>query len=109
MPLPSLHLEKDNVVIARIVMEQAMPEVTISGITPGNYSLRLDTGRLLWAGAFERTEVYWAEAFPTAPLRLAADSHEAHGPWTRELRLGGLTLRLYPGLERGTLAIRMGS
>ena len=106
-PVPHLLLEKDRSIIARIVPGQTADEVRITGIVPGTYSLRLDTGRLLWTAGLEAKDVLWAEAFPSTPLRLAADSHGTQKPCSRELKLGKLLLRVYPGLEGGTLGIRI--
>jgi hypothetical protein len=93
--------------LGRFVPGQTADEVRITGIVPGTYSLRLDTGRLLWTAGLEAKDVLWAEAFPSTPLRLAADSHGTQKPCSRELKLGKLLLRVYPGLEEGTLGIRI--
>jgi len=105
--LPELLLEKGRSVIARIVPDQTVHEMVITGITPGTYSLRLDTGRLLWTAGLAAKDLFWAQAFPATPLRLAADSHGTRQPCSRELQLGQLLLRVYPGLEGGTLGIRI--
>ena len=86
-PVPHLLLEKDRSIIARIVPGQTADEVRITGIVPGTYSLRLDTGRLLWTGNLEEKDLIWACAFPTAALPLAADTEEPQGGWSQELKL----------------------
>jgi hypothetical protein len=107
--VPDLRLEKDGVSIAQYVFGQAAEEMRIPLIRPGSYSVRLATGRLLWMGDLHAQDLLWADAFPATALPLAADSDDALTVYTRELHLldNEIVLRVYPGLEYGTIGIRI--
>ena len=92
------------------VRQAAVPvpgSTSLVRITPGRYSLHLETGRLLWTGSLRSTELLWEEAYPGEPLQLAADTAEDGRQATRELVLldGEVVLRVLPGLESGCLEI----
>lgn len=107
--VPSVQLERNGVILAEVIPCLATEEVRIPGIEPGEYALRLSTGRLLWTGRIEANDVQWAAAYPTAALPLAAATDEGDAPWTRELRLlnNEIVMRVYPGIEKGTIGIRL--
>lgn len=107
--VPHVRLEKDGVTIAELVPSLATEEIRVPGILPGLYSVYLSTGRLLWAGSLDEEDLLWAQAFPSASLRLAADSAESRAACTRELKLlqDEIVVRVYPGLENGMIGIRI--
>ena len=107
--LPDILLEKDGEVIGRIQPSAAAREVLIPRVTPGEYALRLSNGRLLWTGTIDAAELLWARAFPGTPLPMAADSDAARCRCSREERLlgGEVVLRVYPGVERGSIGIQI--
>ena len=81
---------------------------TIAHVLPGRYSMRLSTGRVLWAGELRKEDVEWTAAFPGRALDLAAaDARTLAGPPTREMRLldGEVVVRIFPGLEAGAMVI----
>ena len=79
----------------------------VEGIRPGRYSLRLDTGRVLWEGCLAQKDLLWADAFPRQPVEAAARTGEPKRKPTQQAALlgGALTLRVYPGVEAGLLEI----
>ena len=109
LQVPRLRVERDGAVVAEFVPCETVRETQLSGVVPGSYSFRLNTGRLLWAGALKEEDLLWAHAFPSVALPLAADSHQAAAPWTREWRLvqEEILVRVYPGIESGALGIRI--
>jgi hypothetical protein len=106
---PGLCLEKDGVALAELDPSQAIKEIRIPGMLPGSYSVRLATGRLLWAAKLEKEDLQWAYAFPSEALRLAAESDESRVVCTREFQLlqDEVIVRVYPGIESGTIGIRI--
>ena len=81
----------------------------LDNINPGFHSLSLDTGRVLWEGELTESHLLWAVAFPGEPLPMAADTGEAGNQPTLEEDLldGEVVLRVFPGLEGGSMEIEM--
>lgn len=102
-------VERNDVVVASCSFEQAVGAHVVNGIEPGDYRLKLDTGRLLWEENLSERDLVWSKAYPGEGLSVAADSEEAHRHATREIDLldGTLTLRVYPGVETGSLNIEL--
>lgn len=107
--VPKVQLVKNGAVITELTPCAATQEVQVPGITPGEYSIRLATGRLLWSGTLEKQDLLWAEAFPSAALPLAADTEEPRRVWTQELKLlrDEIVVHVYPGMEQGTIGIQI--
>lgn len=80
---------------------------SIAGISPGTYTVKLWTGRVLWEGELSEADLLWAVAFPRRPLALAADTAPADRLRSRrELLLNGeLCLSVFPGVEAGEIGI----
>jgi len=81
----------------------------LDNINPGFHSLSLDTGHVLWEGELTESHLLWAVAFPGEPLPMAADTGEAGNQPTLEEDLldGEVVLRVFPGLEGGSMEIEM--
>jgi hypothetical protein len=79
----------------------------VSGVTPGSYSLQLDTGRVLWEGSLLEEDLVWTKAFPGQPLSLAADTGEQRARPTQRLEIfsGEIVLRVFAGPESGSVEI----
>jgi hypothetical protein len=101
-----LVVREDNLV-GKISFEGISGAGSIGNVEPGNYVLKLATGRYLWEGCLTERDVFWTEAFPDRDLDLAADTEEAESKPTREISLldGELILRVYPGIESGHIQI----
>jgi hypothetical protein len=101
-------LARDDVDLPMLSFARGGATHTIAHVLPGHYSMRLSTGRVLWAGELQREDVEWTAAFPGRALDLAAaDARTLAGPPTREMRLldGEVVMRIFPGLEAGAMVI----
>ena len=58
---------------------------TIANITPGQYRITLETGRVLWEGSLDERDVLWTKAWPGEPFKMAADSGEPIGQPVRAI------------------------
>ena len=104
-----LVLERDDTPVARCSFGQPSGTRTIGSISPGQYRLKADTGLVLWEGSLTQQEVVWAKAFPDLDLPMAADMGDSKRQPTQEIDLldGTLHVRIYPGLETGSLEITL--
>ena len=102
-------VECDGVEVASCSVDQPAGLKAVGNVKPGDYRLRLDTGRLLWVGHLANEDLLWAEAHPGRDLPMAADTRESSRQPTRRLDLldGAVILRVYPGVESGTLEIEL--
>ncbi|NQU74932.1 MAG: hypothetical protein HQ546_01290 [Planctomycetes bacterium] len=102
-------VERDGVLVAACSFELLSGVQSVGDITQGAYRLSLDTGRVLWQGHLTSQDLLWAKAFPGEPLRMAADTDQVKQRPVREISLleGALTLRIYPGVEAGSLEIEL--
>jgi hypothetical protein len=102
-----LTLERDGVVVATCTFDRTSGIQTVSDVRPGYWQLKTDTGRVLWEGLLTADDVIWAKSHPGRDLPLAAGTGESMRQATREIALlgGTVTLRVYPGVDRGVLEI----
>lgn len=102
-------VERDRVLVAACSFELLSGVQSVGDITQGAYQISLDTGRVLWQGHLTAQDLLWAKAFPGEPLRMAADTDQVKQRPVREISLleGALTLRIYPGVEAGSLEIEL--
>jgi len=107
LPPIEITVSRDGVEIEVIAFTHVGETHRVQRIMPGRYVLSLSTGRVLWRGDLGTQDVEWGAAFPEYPVDLAADSDGARGLFTCsfELLSGAITLRIYPGIEAGTLEI----
>jgi len=79
----------------------------IKNIMPGQYEVRLNTGRMLWQGELTDRDLLWTTAFPEKDVALAADTGELAEHPTREISLldGELMIRVIPELESGSIEL----
>jgi len=109
----------ENVIPIAIIVEhngrvlEAFPIADLPALTlirrlaPGQYTIKLSTGRVLWEGMLLERHLQWNKAYPGRALDLAADSGAAKAAATLELALleGEITVRVFPGLETGGMEI----
>ena len=102
-------VERDEEVVTTCAFERGAGIQTVENVQPGEYRLKLDTGRLLWAGELAAEDLIWSKAHPHKDLPAAADSGEASFPPTRELELLETTVlvRVRAGVESGRLEIEL--
>ena len=79
------------------------------GLTPGNYTVKFSTGRIVWEGTLTAKDVLWVRAFPSQELKVAADSGGAQRQYSRRevLLAGEIEIFIYPGVESGDLGIEI--
>jgi hypothetical protein len=106
---PTLTLALGGRILATLVFDETTLAHSVIAPQPGQYSLSLDTGRLLWEGVLSESELHWTTAFPGQPLDLAAATFEQQSLPSRTISLlmGEVTLRVFPGLEDGRLEIKV--
>ena len=93
---------------AQVIHVPLGPEaVSVPDVVPGEYSLTLSTGQLLWEGEVRPEQVIWSRAFPGRALPMAAETDLPVGEPTYVVDLLGaeLSLTLHAGLEAGTLRL----
>ena len=106
MPLKVI-VEKNGVFLNSFPLEEKTTRKVIKNVKPGNYLVKLDTGRIIWEDRLDKKDLIWVYAFPETGLRLAADTGDADVPKTREVVVleGDGIIRAYPGLESGSMEL----
>ena len=105
----TLNLLKGAELLTRIEFDRERPRASVGRVLPGDYSLALETGRVIWEGHLTARDLLWSAAFPGRALDLAADTGGRPTTTTREEQLlgGELTLRVYPGMEFGRIEVEL--
>jgi hypothetical protein len=82
-------------------------DLNFTNIEPGNYSIGLSNGRMLWEGDIKSEDVTFAKTQPQKEYTLAADTDEDRIKPTRiiELIKNEMHLYIYAGLEFGKFKI----
>ena len=107
---PEIIIERNGEPFASISCEQLPVTSEIENVTHGFYSVKFDTGRIIWEEKLTEQELIWIYAFPEQALDLAADTEVAIERTTREITLlnGSLIIRVFPGAESGLLELNIG-
>lgn len=105
----TINVLKDAELLTRIEFHRERPLASVGRVLPGDYSLALETGRVIWEGRLVARDLLWSAAFPGRALDLAADTGGRPTTTTREEQLlgGELTLRVYPGMEFGRIEVEL--
>ena len=105
--LPGIVVEREGETVATIPVEAKGMVGSVGGLLPGLYSIKLTTGRQLWAGALDPQELLWRDAFPEEALPLAADTDGVPPTPSKEFHLlgGEIVVRVIPGMQSGRLEI----
>jgi hypothetical protein len=84
--------------------------ISVKGITPGSYAIKLSTGLLLWEGHLQEKELIWTKAFPKEKVKAAAETKAIgrKASLSKLLLNGELTLEVFPGLESGAIQLGVG-
>ncbi len=103
--LPGLVVEREGHSIATLEVQGPGRIGAVENVSPGQYSIRLDNGRRLWAGKLGQVDLLWREAFKEEPLALAAETEKSQAMVSREIRLldGEIIVRVIPGRRSGRL------
>ena len=105
----TLQLLRDGRQIAELTFEPARGRRLVDDICPGHHALRLDTGLVLWEGTLATVDLVWTEAFKGEGLALAAEAGQVHRRPSGEERIPDtkLVLRIFPGIESGSIGIEL--
>jgi hypothetical protein len=105
----TINLLKGAELLTRIEFDREPPRASVGRVLPGDYSLALETGRVIWEGHLTARDLLWSAAFPERALDLAADTGGRPTTMTREEQLlgGELALRVFPGLESGRIEVEL--
>jgi hypothetical protein len=105
----TVNITRHEHVIGTVVSNPFLGLARLHGIMPGDYKVTLSTGRVIWEGVLTEADVLWAQAFPGAELRLAADSGEVARRFShKEILVGGeIILYVFPGVESGEIGIEI--
>jgi len=106
---PVLQLLREGRQIGEVTFETVPGRRAIDGIRPGRYSLRTDTGLIIWEGELTSKDLIWTDAFGGRDLALAAEAGEIQHrpPSAIHVPEAGVILRIFPGLEGGSLEIEL--
>ena len=98
LSIPEIIVERNGKSIASIPCEHLPVTKEIRDVKPGLYTIRQNTGRVIWEGELTQEELIWNAAFPEQPLDLAADTGETAARTTREIALlnGELIIQVFP-------------
>jgi len=106
---PKIIIERNGQPIGSISCERLPVAKEIRDAKPGQYSVKMDTGRVIWEEKLTEKDLLWAAAFEGRALDLAADSEAALTRPSREFSLlnGELTIRIFPETESGRLEVKI--
>ena len=103
-------IEKDGRFFAVCNFDKFPGTKTVSGITAGNYRLKLDTGLEIWAQLITSQDIILSKAHPKKPFKMAAETDKIKREpptQTAEIMGGALTVRFYAGAETGRMEIEI--
>jgi hypothetical protein len=105
----SIELVKDDQRIEQISINKIPCVIEFSRIESGNYLLRLNTGRILWAGTLDYKHLQWAKAFTDKPLPAAAQTDKTQSYTTVDEWLldEDIRFQVIPGIESGKIKIEI--
>ena len=106
---PSLEVElyKNDQLLGAQPLPSEQQGVYFDQIEPGNYSLRLSNGRVLWEGNIEAKDVIWKSAYPEKEYPMAAATQKDESNQTKSIKLlkREMSLNFYAGMESGRIAL----
>ena len=107
-PVLEVELYNNEVFFGSRPLPTEQESISFDNIEPGNYSLKLSNGRVLWEGEVEAKDVIWEVAFPEKAYPMAAATQHDERNRTRSVELfkGEMVLAFYAGLESGNIQLR---
>lgn len=102
-----LVLAKSGRVVRTIGISSNTGTESVSPISPGTYTLGLETGSVLWENTLREADLLWSQSARRRPLKLAAETPGAVAQPTREVSLlgGELSFRVFAGIEAGRIEV----
>lgn len=102
-------VERENLVLATPTVHPFLDAVMVEPIVPGEYTLKLSTGLVVWRDVLSEEDLLWTSAFGGQELRLAADTAAEPRRFSRRESLlnGEIVLYVFPGVENGAIGIEI--
>jgi len=109
-PLPTIQVFRDKQLLLETVMPHEGGCRHIENVIASQYMIRLDIGMTVWEGELTEGELLWSEAFGERDLEMAAQTTEMQQQPAREMLLldGALRIRVFAGIENGSIEIQSG-
>ena len=106
-PPLEVELYKNDELLSTQHLPSEQQGVSFDQIDPGNYSIRLSNGRVLWEGDVEEKDVIWKSAYPEKeyPMVAATEKDESNRTKSFKLLKREMTLNFYAGMESGRIAL----
>ncbi len=106
-PALEVELYKNDELLGAQPLPSEQQGVYFDQIEPGNYSLRLSNGRVLWEGKIEAKYIIWALAYPEKEYPMAAATEKDESNQTKSIKLlkREMSLNFYAGMESGRIAL----
>ena len=106
-PPLEVELYKNDQLLSAKSLPSEQQSVSFDQIEPGNYSIRLSNGRVLWEGNIEAKDVIWELAYPEKEYPMAAATEKDESNQTKSIKLlkREMSLNFYAGMESGRIAL----
>ena len=109
-PQMGIEVLKDGKPIASFAVTEV--PIKLMNIDPGQYTIRLSTGMVLWEDQLLKKHLIWLDAYGDEDLRMAAKTEkddDAARPTVSDPLMGGeLTMEVIPGLKSGEIRFNHG-
>jgi len=104
-----LFVYKGTEMIAAIPLKTTHLVYEIKGVSPALYSFALSSGRVIWKGQIEKTDLLWSYAYPEKDFRLAADTEGDLPKPTKQIAIfdGEIIVRVFSAIETGNIQIEV--
>jgi len=107
--IPTFHVICNGRELKRMSFPIKPGRRTVDAISPGHYTLKLDSGLVVWEGQLNARDLIWTQAFGEKDLELVAETIEIRHRPVREIQVpeAAMILRTFAGLEAGSLEIEL--
>ena len=102
-------IEKNGEMISSIPIGDVPITRTIRPLTPGFFTARLSTGRMLWENESKQKDLVWSKALLRKDLDLATGTDARINRMTKEICLfeNKLVLQIHPEVECGQMVVQI--
>jgi hypothetical protein len=106
---PTIDIFFDGRLIGSISLDKNNKSQRFSKISPGDYTVKLSTGRIIWKGTLAAEELIINKTFGSEHIKLAADTE---GPKVKPVRVinivaGKMCLKIFAGLNNGSIEVEL--
>ena len=104
-----LYILKEGEPLATIPVLSDKSPINVANVSPGFYVIELSTGRRLWEGSLTKEDLLWTHAYLDSDIKMAADTEDEETDPIRVIELlgGDVIIQIFPGLESGTLQVKV--